>query len=285
VSIERLARNYLKMTPGSLAGGAKASTPVRSNVIGALRRAPAGTFGGESRTATPVGCNRPVARITDRTGVGPVAGVAHAGVATAIGTAYDADAVPGRQVFPAAAAAVGTAYSPILPQGLSELIALEYTYVELDLLPDPAMEADEYTYVEKLTTGEAGAGFAPGTGTAHDATVTTSGGSAAAGLASGTGTAHNATAAVAAPVGVAAGTGTAYNATVVAGAAAAGVATGTGTAYSATITIGGSAGLAASTGTAYNATVSTGGDADVMITEDGDTMITEDGDTMILEGP
>ena len=67
MSIERLARNFLKMTPGSLAGDAKSATPVKSDTLGALRRIPAGTFGGESRVATPIGCNRPAHRVTDQT--------------------------------------------------------------------------------------------------------------------------------------------------------------------------------------------------------------------------
>lgn len=58
----RPARNFGKMTPGSLGGQSRVASPVNSRPLGAINRFPSGTFGGESRVATQVGCPHAVSQ-------------------------------------------------------------------------------------------------------------------------------------------------------------------------------------------------------------------------------
>lgn len=57
MSQTRVVRNFIKMTPGTLAGQSRAATPARFRTLGSQNHSPDGTFAGESKVATPVGCN------------------------------------------------------------------------------------------------------------------------------------------------------------------------------------------------------------------------------------
>lgn len=103
-------------------------------------------------------------------------------------------------------------------------------------------------------------GYASGTGTAYNATVSTSTGgtSASAGAAAGTGTAYAAAVAVKPPAGLASGTGTANNVTATTSViAAATAAAGAGVAANAAVAVSSSAATATGTGSANNAAATT----------------------------
>lgn len=50
---QRIIRNFVKMTPGTLGGQARATQPAMARPQGSRSRPARGTFGGQSRVASP----------------------------------------------------------------------------------------------------------------------------------------------------------------------------------------------------------------------------------------